>query len=155
VTAAAPIRAPRRLCESPIETLLVQAIGEEIARCRIECEPLTQAQIGPYRVDIMLEMGDRKLVVECDGAAYHAATKEQVERDKRRDRFFTAQGVNVMRFTGAEINRSPRACAAEVGAWLEADPSARKAAIIEKWERGELTNDEAERLIRGGGLAAA
>lgn len=141
--------------ESPIEALLVQAIGEEIARCRLDCRPETQAKIGPYRADILVEIDGRKLVVECDGAAYHAATKDQVERDKRRDRFFVAQNIPVMRFTGSEINRSPRACAAEVGSWLEAAPSARKAAIMAKWERGEITRLQACRQIRRAGLAAA
>ena len=141
--------------ESPIEALLVRAIGEEISRCRLPCAPTTQAKIGPYRVDIFVEMDGRKLVVECDGAAFHAATKEQIERDKRRDRYFAAQGISVMRFTGAEINRSPRACAAEVGSWLEASPSARKSAIMARWERGQISRLEACRLIRKHGLQAA
>jgi hypothetical protein len=35
------------------------------------------------------------------------------------------------------------------------DPSARKTVIMSKWQRGELTPCEAERLIRAGGLEAA
>lgn len=142
-------------CESPIEALMVRAIADEIDRCGLECAPTTQARIGPYRVDILLEAHGRTLVVECDGAAYHSSSKEQVERDKRRDRFFAAQGVSVMRFTGAEINRSARSCAAEVGTWLEASPTARKAAIMAKWERGEVGRMQACRLIRRGGLVEA
>lgn len=142
-------------CESPIEVLLVRAILEEIARCRLSCAPVTQAKIGPYRADIFVEMGDRKLVVECDGAAFHAANKEQVARDKQRDRFFAAQGVSVMRFTGAEINRSPRACAAEVGSWLENAASALKAGIMDRHALGEISSLEACRLIRRGGLVNA
>jgi very-short-patch-repair endonuclease len=142
-------------CESPIEGLLFGAIGEEIARCGLGCAPTTQARIGPYRVDILVEMDGRKLVVECDGAAYHSATKEQIERDKRRDRFFAAQDIAVMRFTGAEINRSARACAAEVGSWLETSACARKATIMAKWERGEISRLEACRSIRRARLAAA
>lgn len=142
-------------CESPIEALLVRAIAKEIGRSGLQCSPATQAKIGPYRVDILLEVDDRRLVVECDGAAYHAATKEQVERDKRRDRFFAARNISVMRFTGAEINRSPRACAAEVSDWLDASASARKAAIMALWERGEISRLEACRKIRRAGLIAA
>ena len=71
--------------ESPIEALLVQAIGEEIVRCGLDCAPETQAKIGPYRVDILVTLDGKKLIVECDGAAFHAANKEQVDRDKRRD----------------------------------------------------------------------
>jgi hypothetical protein len=35
------------------------------------------------------------------------------------------------------------------------DPSARKAVVMSKWERRQITNDEAERLIRLCGLEAA
>jgi hypothetical protein len=35
------------------------------------------------------------------------------------------------------------------------DPTARKIVIMSKWQRGELTACEAERLIRAGGLEAA
>ena len=141
--------------ESPIEALLVHAIGEEIFRCRVDCGLTTQARVGQYRVDILLEMEGRRLVVECDGAEFHAVRKGQIERDKRRDRFFVARNIPVMRFTGSEICRSPRSCAAEIGSWLEAAPSPRKAAIMEKWEMGELTRLEACRSIRRGGLVRA
>jgi very-short-patch-repair endonuclease len=141
--------------ESPIEALLLRAIGEEIGRCRLDCWPTTQAKIGPYRIDILVEMDGRKLVVECDGAEFHAKNKDQVERDKRRDRFFAARGISVMRFTGREINRSSRACAAEVGEWLEAASASRKAEIMSGWERGQISRLEACRLIRRGGLVAA
>jgi very-short-patch-repair endonuclease len=65
----------------------------------------------------MIESGSRKLVVECDGATYHN-NPEAVAYDKRRDRYFVLQGLAVMRFTGAEIRRDPRGCAAEVGVWI-------------------------------------
>lgn len=35
------------------------------------------------------------------------------------------------------------------------DPSARKTVIMSKWQRGEITSDEAERLIRELGLKEA
>lgn len=79
----------------------------------------TQQAIGPFRADIMISIGGRQLVVECDGAEFHATTKEQVERDKRRDRYCAARGICVMRFSGAEINRDPRGCAAEIGLWIK------------------------------------
>lgn len=141
--------------ESPIEAKMFLAVQDEIKRCGLPCQATTQARIGPYRVDILAEMDGKYLVVECDGAAYHAATKDQIERDKRRDRFFAAQNISVMRFTGAEINRCARACAAEVGAWIESAPSVRKAAIMKNWERGKLTRLEACRLIRRMGLVSA
>lgn len=149
------IAAPRQQCESPIEALLLHALSLEIARCGSSCAPTTQARIGPYRVDILIEHEGRKLVIECDGAAYHAATKEQVDRDKRRDRFFAALDIRVMRFTGAEINRSARACAAEIGSWLDAPAAARKAVIMAEWEHGAISRLEACRSIRRGKLVNA
>jgi very-short-patch-repair endonuclease len=79
----------------------------------------TQVEIGPYRADILITENDKRLVVECDGAQFHAVTKEQVERDKRRDRYCVARGIYVMRFTGAEITKDPRGCAAEIGCWIK------------------------------------
>jgi very-short-patch-repair endonuclease len=105
--------------ESPIETALVAAITEWMIHSDIVgIDVKTQAEVGPYRADILVTDGDRQLVVECDGAEFHATTKEQVERDKRRDRYCAARGICVMRFTGAEINRDPRGCAAEIGLWV-------------------------------------
>jgi very-short-patch-repair endonuclease len=104
--------------ESPIEIAMVGALHEWMAHADICCLLETQAQIGPFRADILLTDCERSLVVECDGAEFHAITKEQVERDKRRDRYFAARGIAVMRFSGAEIHRDPRGCAAEVGLWI-------------------------------------
>jgi very-short-patch-repair endonuclease len=104
--------------ESPIETTLASAILEWIIHHEADAEVVQQAPIGPFRADILVGQEGRKLVVECDGAAFHSVTKEQVERDKRRDRYCAARGICVMRFSGAEIHRDPRGCAAEVGAWI-------------------------------------
>lgn len=77
-----------------------------------------QAQVGKYRVDFLLwiQRGDKfgGVVVECDGHAFHERTKEQAARDKSRDRDLLSAGYPVMRFTGSEIYRDPRACAEQV-----------------------------------------
>jgi very-short-patch-repair endonuclease len=104
--------------ESPIEKALVATIMEWISFNGYLSTVSTQAPIGPYRADILIEEDGRQLVVECDGAEFHAITKEQVERDKRRDRYCAARGICVMRFSGAEIHRDPRGCAAEIGLWI-------------------------------------
>lgn len=106
--------------ESPIEKTMVAAILEWISHYRILYAKVeTQITIGPFRADILVTSGNRWLVVECDGAEFHATTKEQVERDKRRDRYCAARGICVMRFSGAEIHRDSRGCAAEVGLWIK------------------------------------
>jgi very-short-patch-repair endonuclease len=105
--------------ESPIERTLIATLQEWMLHSGVSAEVVTQACVGPYRADIMVAKDGRLLVVECDGAEFHATTREQVERDKRRDRYCAARGICVMRFTGVEINRDPRGCAAEIGLWIK------------------------------------
>jgi len=64
-----------------------------------------------YRVDFILR--DARLIIELDGYAYHS-TPEQLEKDAIRQRYLTRAGYIVIRFTGREINRSPKACVDEV-----------------------------------------
>jgi very-short-patch-repair endonuclease len=62
--------------------------------------------------------GWRKLVVECDGHDFHERTKEQVARDKARDRAIVSAGYDVFRFSGSEIWRDPLGCAGQVVDWM-------------------------------------
>ncbi len=77
-----------------------------------------QQRVGNYRADFVVAYAffgaGLDIVVECDGHDFHERTKHQAARDKRRDRFMTAQGYRLMRFTGAEINASAERCAADV-----------------------------------------
>lgn len=71
-----------------------------------------QAEIGAYRADFLFDVlmpgeGRQLWVVECDGHAFHHASKEQVERDKRRDRDMAAEGILILRYAGSEIYRNP------------------------------------------------
>lgn len=90
--------------------------GEVFAAC--------QVKIGRYVADIAFELWGKKeaayLVVECDGHDFHERTKEQAEHDRKRDRWMNANGIDVMRFTGREIVRDPRACVAEIESRLTA-----------------------------------
>ena len=121
--------------ESPIETLLIQAIGERsTSGCanhpRIEGIPLYrigewcgywQVGIGPYFADIAFIREDGKpgVVVECDGHDFHERTKEQAAHDRQRDRWMQTAGWSVLRFTGSEIRRDPHGCAREVVEFLQ------------------------------------
>jgi very-short-patch-repair endonuclease len=66
-----------------------------------------QCLISPYRVDFLLVLKDgedfRAIAVECDGHDFHEKTREQVARDKKRDRALLSLGVPVFRFSGSEI----------------------------------------------------
>lgn len=68
-----------------------------------------QVQFGILRVDFLIG----RVVVELDGHEWHERTPEQVERDHKRDRQLIACGYTVLRFSGREVIRDPRACAEE------------------------------------------
>lgn len=59
------------------------------------------------------------LVVECDGHDFHDKTREQAESDRQRDRLLKSFGLDVIRFAGSEIYRSPRKCIEETIAVIE------------------------------------
>lgn len=106
-------------CESPIEALFLAAfIGVCLRDSSYKIYP--QRHVGRYRVDFYITfMADdpkwrRDVIVECDGHDYHERTKEQAERDKKRDRAITGSGIPVFRFTGRELHRDPEACVMEI-----------------------------------------
>lgn len=130
--------------QSPIELMLILAISEMIEThysslpgCFInmlldehDLEQLgcftiitQQENVGKYLADIFIKVrtrkGDISIAVECDGHDFHERTKEQAARDKKRDRFFQLEGINVLRFTGSEIWNDPYGCADEVCKHLE------------------------------------
>lgn len=84
-----------------------------------------QAPIGSYRADFLLAGMTRSdgrihwLVVECDGHEFHSLTKEQVARDRARDRHMTERGYSIMRFTGSEVWKDASACAEQAIEFLD------------------------------------
>jgi very-short-patch-repair endonuclease len=104
-----------------------------------------QKVIGNYRVDFLIEFVERgpdlgtppnmdlcltplgtktvrpTLVIECDGHEYHNRTKDQVRRDRSRDRKLQAMGYRVFRYTGAEIWEDVVECAREAISLLSDD----------------------------------
>jgi len=66
-----------------------------------------QVQFGKYRVDFVMAMGDRGVIVECDGREYHHSTREQIERDRERDADLKEAGWKVLRFPGTQIHNDP------------------------------------------------
>lgn len=69
-----------------------------------------QVTIGPYRVDFLVTFNGVKYVIECDGHDFHERTKEQAQKDKKRDRDLQNLGYKVFRFTGSEIWTSRGKC---------------------------------------------
>lgn len=103
--------------ESVIENKLVGAVVAWIHHHDAIAVVKTQVPVGAYRADVIIEARGRLLAVECDGAAFHTSD-DAVAHDRRRDRYFATQDIFVMRFTGSEIARDPRQCAAQIGRWI-------------------------------------
>jgi very-short-patch-repair endonuclease len=115
---------PSGASESPIEALLYA--GWELMLPKLMLVPEAkvkleqQVSMGSYRADFLLRINDlegntKKLVVEVDGHDFHEKTKQQAAHDKARDRWMTANGYQLMRFTGSEVWANPLACAKEIG----------------------------------------
>jgi very-short-patch-repair endonuclease len=66
--------------------------------------PDTQARIRGFRVDF--HWPGHALVVETDGAAFHATPAQQT-RDRARDQALTSAGIVVIRFTHAQVRFEP------------------------------------------------
>lgn len=122
-------------CESPIETsfavAFVTIIESNGQRCAIPAPGTSsfgqfagiapQFQIDSFRVDFLVGLKNfaRRAVVECDGREYHHATRDQIERDRIRDRVIEgSHGLKVFRFPGTQIHNQPFDCAQQVILWL-------------------------------------
>ncbi len=130
-------------CESPIEQIFMTAAvlcgwrrripapmphGVHLAKNHawlISQYPLAASEAHPaMRLDFVFmttsrDGGIHRLVVELDGHEFHQRTKDQVSRDKKRDRAIVTRGWRVIRFTGSEIWDEP------VRYFLEAEAIAR------------------------------
>lgn len=118
-------------CESPIEKIFVLELRRAMESSRANFvgdlfEWESQGEIvvfegfkreKKYRADFLVNFLRQendihyRFVIECDGHDFHEKTKEQVARDKRRDRDMMESGIVVIRFTGSEIYENPYRCA--------------------------------------------
>jgi very-short-patch-repair endonuclease len=93
-----PIESPRDKCESPIERKLYDALtfnGYDVH---------TQVKCGPYRIDLALFIGSKKLAIECDGKAYHSSPRQKAH-DRKKNAYLRKNGWEVLRFSGRQIYR--------------------------------------------------
>lgn len=86
-----------------------------IIRPQVNIEPAGRVDFVIYAYDHVREQW-RQLVVECDGHPFHS-TKEQLAKDKSRDRKARLADYDVFRFTGSELWQDPWKCVEEVYAW--------------------------------------
>lgn len=67
-----------------------------------------QYEEPPYTMDFACH--DLMLGIECDGKEFHHANQEQIDRDKRRDKFLGTKGWTLIRIEGVAICRSLPYC---------------------------------------------
>jgi very-short-patch-repair endonuclease len=67
-----------------------------------------------FRLDFALFCKDRNIDLECNGDKYHHENKEDIKRDKGRDRILTKKGWAISRLTRDEINTKLADCIREL-----------------------------------------
>lgn len=84
---------------TPIESITKKLLEENNISYK------AQVKLGRHYVDFLIERGDKKLIIECDGREYHNPNRD-FERDKELNKF----GTRILRLTGSEIFNSPSIC---------------------------------------------
>lgn len=102
---------------SPLE----RALHDALATAGIPARP--GVEVAGHRLDLAVEVGDLRLDLECDGAAYHRDRRADATRDER----VRAAGWEVLRFPGRRIHTDPAGCVAEVQARIAAHRAAERA----------------------------
>ncbi len=96
---------------TPIEVPFYDALRETGATFAVQ--PWVQGTDQKYRPDFIVFYGGASVVVELDGHEFHK-TKEQRSSDHRRERWFAARGINVVRFTGSDVHADVERCVKEL-----------------------------------------
>lgn len=109
--------------ESPIETIFGARISFHLRRfCshlgwsfavgvdQADILLLPQYPIGRFRYDFaLLVRGVPEIVIECDGKEFHS-TDSQIANDRFKDYLAKDAGIEILRFTGSELNRDADRC---------------------------------------------
>lgn len=102
--------------------LLVSPIEDSFWRShqRLHLRPLNglvhQYKVGPYRLDFALP---RQLIgIELDGHRTHSST-QAIAADRKRQRWFEANGWYIIRFGGLEVFQDADGCVREAAALVQ------------------------------------
>ena len=96
---------------SPIEEKLYKALKRR--KIPAERQFLVCETKEPYCLDFAVFCKSGKLDIECDGDKYHSSKKAR-ERDRKRNNELTAAGWSILRFSGSEIHKNPKACIRQI-----------------------------------------
>jgi very-short-patch-repair endonuclease len=108
---------------SPIEQIFLMEWKFSNAETELSVKLSPQEPVatdeGSYRLDFQVKPATEGratfvIGIELDGHEFHERTKEQVARDKKRERAIVRAGVTVLRFSGSEVFHNTRKCIAEV-----------------------------------------
>ncbi|MGW2641275.1 AAA domain-containing protein [Streptomyces sp. NPDC001348] len=102
---------------APFDSLFEQQVYLEIKERGYHVIP--QFPVGSKRIDLVVVGARGRLAVECDGDAFHHATRQQIENDQRRDRELKRVGWEFWRVRESEFRFDPDA--ALDGLWQELD----------------------------------
>ena len=106
---------------SPIEQIFLMMWKfrkiEEEHGLQLAPQKSVRTRTGDYRVDFLItakQSTTLRLAVELDGHDFHERTKEQVRRDKARERAIVAEEYTILRFSGSEVAQNPSKCIDEI-----------------------------------------
>ena len=88
---------------TPIEQIMNDALIDK----NITFKP--QVRIGRFLVDFLVEIGNQKIIVECDGRDFHNPF-----HDKERDKELKLPGYQIIHFTGSEIYNNIESCVEKI-----------------------------------------
>ena len=106
---------------SPIEQIFLMEWNflrvDERYAVRIHPQKELMTSSGTFLVDFVVTPENPpglNLAIELDGHDFHERSKEQVAKDKSRERSIVKAGYIPLRFSGSEILRNVRRCVCEV-----------------------------------------
>jgi very-short-patch-repair endonuclease len=136
---------------APFDSLFEQQVYLAIKKRGYHVIP--QFPAGSKRIDLVVVGARGRLAVECDGDAFHHATREQIENDQRRNRELMRVGWEFWRVRESEFRFDPEA--ALDGLWEELDrreirpasyarstPAAQKVGSQAEWKPLDLSSDD-------------
>jgi very-short-patch-repair endonuclease len=96
---------------TPIEAPFYEALKE--TGLTFSVQPWIEGPNGKYRLDFLVFYDGAAVGVELDGHEWHK-TREQRSRDASRDRWFQARKIQIVRFTGSQVNANVQGCVSEL-----------------------------------------
>lgn len=90
--------------DSPIESKLSRELSFQNIKHKRKVDE------GKYTIDIVV----KNIAIECDGYDWHHKTFEQVERDRKRDKYLMSKGWVILRFSGSQIQKNPAKCVEQI-----------------------------------------